>query len=87
MANTAKMIALSKKIEVAEEAMLAELRRAFPVGRAVSCWLMHGQVNPSTGVVLGHRGGRYAYVTVRLDSRSRLTRDIPASEVRLRDAS
>lgn len=83
MAIDRKLRVLCTRIEQAEEAMQAELQRQFPMGRSVRCWLMHGQVTASTGIVIGHRGGRYAYVTVKLNSRARIARDVPASNVRL----
>lgn len=83
MANHARIESLKSDIENACAAMEAELEKAFPMGKPVRCWLMHGQATPSTGIVIGYTGGRHAYVRILLDSRTRATRDIPASNVRL----
>ena len=59
----------------------------WPVGTRVGVFLMHGQVNPSPGRIVGHSGGRHAYVRVEIlsskpDSRYRY-RDITVEDLRL----
>lgn len=76
-----KIGALSERIEAAENAMLAALEEAFPEGTKVSFYIMHGQRSPSSGVVIGYGGGRYAYLRVRMDSRKAIARDVPAGNV------
>lgn len=70
-----------KALEAAEAAVEKELARLYPMGWDVRVWLQDGQVTPSRGQVIGHRGTRYAYVLVRLESRTRATRDVPAKMI------
>lgn len=65
----------------AEEAVIAELERLYPIDTPVSVWLMHGQINPSEGRVIGHQGGRHGLVIVRLASRTQDTRRVAASNI------
>lgn len=44
----------SAKLEEAENKMLAALRHAYPEGSDIEFFIMHGQVNPSTGTVIAH---------------------------------
>jgi hypothetical protein len=74
---------LAEKIRAANNDMQAELERRFPVGSRVSCFLMHGQVKPSHGEVIGHTGGEHAYIRIRLNSRTGHVRDVVAEDVRL----
>lgn len=76
-----KFGALSQRIEDAEKAMIEALEEAFPEGTKVSFYIMHGQRSPSSGVVIGHSGGRYAYLRVRMESRKKIVRDVPAGNV------
>jgi hypothetical protein len=71
----------AERIAKAEAAMESLLKRLFPGGSTVRCYLMHGQVNPTKGDVIGHPGGRYGYLTLRLHSRARIVRDVPACKV------
>lgn len=75
--------ALSERIKKAEDAMIVALERAYPIGSTVSFYIMHGQVTPSRGEVIGYSGGRYAYLRVRIASRTNPARDIPAADVRV----
>lgn len=70
-----------RALEKAETAMIKELARLFPIGSSVHAVLMHGQVNPSEGVVIGHRGGRHAYILVRLESRTRQVRAVAVDDI------
>ncbi|MGP1677895.1 MAG: hypothetical protein ACTS6J_12145 [Burkholderiales bacterium] len=74
---------LSSRIQAAEKAMDIALERAFPVLSIVEFNIMYGQVNPSRGEVIGYSGGSYAYLRVRLESRTRAVRDVSAFDVRL----
>jgi hypothetical protein len=66
---------------IADKAVIEELKFLYPEGSAVRAIIMSGQVNPSRGCVIGHRGGTHAYVTVRLESRTNEVRDIPADMI------
>ena len=75
---------LERKIETlvtAQTAVINELKRLYPTGTQVRCWLQEGQVNPSRGEVIGHHGGAPGYVLVRLESRKRETRSVPAEKI------
>lgn len=74
---------LAARIRAADAAMEVHLAKLFPIGSRVSCYLMHGQRHPSKGDVIGHTGGEFAYVRIRLESRTRAVRNIPADEVRV----
>lgn len=74
--------ALITRIEIAENAMQDALERDFPLGSVVEFDIMHGQVNKSTGEVIGYTGGRYAYLRIRINSRARPVRDISARNCR-----
>lgn len=76
-----KLNAKVKILEAAEEAVIKELARLYPVGSRVSLWLMCGQVTPSRGEVISHQGSRHAYVRVRLDSRKQEVRSITAGNI------
>jgi len=71
---------LQADIDKAGDAMERALERAFPNGTRVRCWIMCGQVNPSTGEVIGHSRDR-ATVRVRLNSRKQDVRDVPIKEI------
>lgn len=66
---------------LAEEAVLEELKRLYPIDSPVRCMLMSGQINPSRGQVIGHDGGRYALVQVRLESRTNDVRSVSAENI------
>ena len=70
-----------RALVTAEAAVVSELERLYPIGKPVRVWLMSGQVTPSRGEVIGHDGGRHAYVRVRLESRTREVRTIAASNI------
>lgn len=70
-----------KTLEIAEEAVIAELKTLFPKGTMVSANIQYGQINPSRGEVIGHQGGRFAYLVVRLDSRTKNVRLIAAENI------
>ena len=72
---------LKADIEKAEYAMEKALARAFPNGTRVRCNIMYGQVNPSTGEIIGHEGGRNAYLIVRLNSRKQEVRRVPVENI------
>lgn len=74
-------VKLKARIERAEADMEKALALAFPIGTRIRCTIMYGQITPSTGEVIGHRGGRFAYVTVRLNSRTKEVRDVPVENV------
>lgn len=76
-----KIDALRERIKKAEAAMSAALERKYPVGTTLRFYIMYGQVTPSKGDVISHPGGRCAYVRVRLHSRTRSARDIPAANI------
>lgn len=78
-----KLGKLSANIQKAEKAMELELERQFPILSTVEFDIMHGQVNPSRGEVIGYTGGRNAYLRIRLESRTRLARDVSAHRVRI----
>jgi hypothetical protein len=70
-----------KTLEIAEDAVIAELKLLFPKGMMVSANIQYGQIIPSHGEVIGHEGGRFAYLVVRLDSRTKNVRRIPAENI------
>lgn len=72
---------LCERIRKAEEAMRKALEVAYPVGWVATFYIMHGQSTPSKGTVISHSGGRFAYVRVRLHSRTQLARDVPAENI------
>jgi len=45
---------LSRKIDAAKFKMMSALERKYPKGSRVKFYIMHNQVNPSTGVVIGY---------------------------------
>jgi hypothetical protein len=69
---------LSTAIQKSQQRMTQALEREFPLGTNVRCYIMHGQVNPSRGQVIGYTGGSSALVRVRLESRTRDVRDVAA---------
>lgn len=74
---------LAKRVGEAEEALRDALERDYPIGASVRCWIMHGQVNASTGEIIGH--GPHSgvpTVRVRLNSRKHDVRDVPCWDVR-----
>lgn len=71
----------TQRVVAAEDALIKLLEKQFPIGTAVKFYVMHGQVNPSRGEVIGHEGGRFAYLRVRLESRASVVRSIPAGRV------
>lgn len=75
------IVSLQKRVIEAEERLVRALRRKYPIGTTVRFYIMHGQVTPSRGQVIGHTGGRYAYVRVSIDSRTRPCRDIPEKDI------
>ena len=75
------VVKLKTKIEQAEKEMEKALERAFPIGTRVRCTIMYGQITPSTGEVIGHPGGRDAYLLVRLNSRTKEVRHVPVENV------
>lgn len=72
---------LATKIRAAQDAMVKELERQFPIGTTVRCEIQYGQINPSIGLVIAHEGGEHAYVCVRLQSRTKEVRRVPASNI------
>ena len=55
-----ELLRLGVAIKKAEDAQTAYLRQKYPLGSRVGVNLMHGQVNPSKGVVIGHFAGVYS---------------------------
>ena len=49
----------------AEAKMISALQEKYPPASSVSFFIMHGQVNPSTGIVVGYDG--QGHVRVRHD--------------------
>lgn len=74
---------LSMRIQRAERAMALELERQFPLLSEVEFDIMHGQVKPSRGEIIGYSGTEHAYLRIRIRSRTNPTRDIPSDRVRL----
>ena len=71
---------LKADIVKAEDAMEKALGRAFPIGTRIRCWIMYGQITPSTGEVIAYDGLR-ASLRVRLNSRKQEVRDVPVENV------
>lgn len=65
----------------ADEILCRELERAYPPGTVVTMNIMHGQVTPSSGSVIGYPGGWNALLRVRLDSRTSMVRDVAERHV------
>ena len=68
---------ISARIRHAEAAMRAALEREYPLGTRVRFYIMHGQLTPSEGEVIGYSGTEHAYLRVRIDSRTKPGRDVP----------
>lgn len=51
----------AEKKKISRE-LVFEMEKEFPVGTRVAFMIMPGQVNPSTGVVVSHRGDGYLSV-------------------------
>jgi len=58
MTIKAKAIALKK----AQDEMIAELAKYYPIDSDIAFFIMHGQVNPSTGTVVGYNSDGYIRV-------------------------
>lgn len=65
----------------AENRMRVELQRRFPEGTRVNFFIAEGQTNTSVGTVIGHVGGRFGYLRVRLDSKKSQVRDVAYSQL------
>ena len=76
-----KIRSIGERIRKAEEAMGKALEIEYPVGTTVRFYIMHGQVIPSIGDVISHPGGRWALVRMRLHSRTKHVRDVPAQNI------
>ena len=76
-----KLKAAMQRVERAEEAMVKLLEKMFPVGTTVRFHVQYGQINPSIGTVVWHKGGRHAYIGIRLRSRTEQVRTVPARNV------
>lgn len=50
-----KLIELEAKMDNAKMKLTEEMRRTWPRGERVFFMIRHGQVKPSTGVVMHHR--------------------------------
>lgn len=64
---------LAIKIEDLKEAeanIKVRLMSMYPVGTRWEFNIMHGQKNPSVGVVVSHPGGVHAYVRFRLERKA-----------------
>lgn len=72
---------LSERIKKANTAMDKALEREYPIGIRIRFYIMHGQISPSKGQVIGYSGGEFAYLRVRLDSRTQQVRDVSARNV------
>lgn len=68
------------RVVKAESYMEAQLKKHFPLGMVVRCWLQAGQTRPSEGEVIAHPGGRWGLLRVRLLTRMRKVRDVPAKK-------
>ncbi len=77
-----KFAELARRLNKAGADMEKGLETDVPVGTRVGCWLMSGQVTASTGEVIGHPGGPFAYLRIRLDSRTQQVRDVSVDDVR-----
>ena len=64
-----------------DEAVIATLKRLYPEGKQVRFWIMHGQESPSQGTVIGHQGGEFGEVIVRLASRTQQVRRVAADQI------
>lgn len=65
-----KLAKLREKLVDAQQAVFEELKRLYPIRSRVTFFIMYGQKTPSTGTVVGWNGGEWAYVMVKLDSRT-----------------
>lgn len=72
---------LSKSINDTNDLLIKELEKQYPEGSVVQFYFMHGQVNPSKGTVIGHRGGRWAYLRVRMHSFKENVRNVSATNI------
>ena len=74
---TDKIPRLMQAIVRAEDALANELRRSYPVGSLVYVVLADNQDNPSEATVIGHAGGRFGRIRVRLTrTPKRAVRDV-----------
>ena len=77
-----KIDRLLRRLVVAEDAVVAELKRLYPEGTRVRVNIRYPQVTPSEADVVAWRGGRYGYVGVRLiNSPKQMVRDISLENI------
>lgn len=72
---------LADKINVAQAAMRKALEHDYPIGVKVDFYIMHGQINPSSGEVIAHIGGPYALLRVRQNTTKGNVRDVSVSNL------
>ena len=69
------------KVNAADDQLQSLLAKQYPLLTVVYFYIMHGQVTPSSGEVVGHEGGIHGYLRVRLNSRTRPVRSIPVKYI------
>jgi len=84
---TTRLLDKINALKYAEQQVIEQLRLLYPIGSVVRVTIMHGQVSPSYGEVRGYKGGIYAEVSVRLESRKRIERNVPAKNILLMEQS
>jgi len=72
------LTSLQNKMRLAEDAMGEAMRNQWPKDTNVEVMLMHGQKNPTAGIVIAHNKN---YVRVRLDTKNQHVKDIHFSDV------
>lgn len=66
---------------VAQNAVTKMLEDLYPVGSTAHVFLMSSQQEPSSGIVIGHEGGEFGRVIVRLNSRTGCVRRVSAEDI------
>lgn len=67
-------------LKLAHIDLINELEKAYPIGMKVQVMLSSTQVNPSMATVIGHPGGKYGYVKVRLHAGKNAVKNVPTSQ-------
>lgn len=65
----------------AEQDVIEELERLYPEGKTVGVYLAYNQKHPSDATVIGHDGGIYGYVRVRLHSGKKMVRSVTPGNI------
>lgn len=76
-----KIVQLQERLRRTNAALIKVLEKEYPEGWRVRFEIQSGQVTPSRGEIIGHEGGEYAYLKVRLECRTKLVRSISVDRI------